>query len=194
MPMYTEEWIELKEFGVVKFGVVCLLIIHLFLQIFPKLLIVYLCTHTKLCTSITTQTRFAPATWHMSQAVTADGVQVTNALRLATLVAAAQAFCQPPLYTHSSAAISYLQIVWSLVLQREYYVFVSQLFVLASHVAHVGCFCCAPSSKHFQPLLLIRSLIQIKSCAAGNLRKWPAGNASLSNLPVWLKTCAGRMQ
>jgi len=58
--MYTEEWIELKEFGVVKFRVICLFIIHLFLQIFPKLIVVYLCTHTKLCTSNTT--RFALAT------------------------------------------------------------------------------------------------------------------------------------
>jgi len=54
--------IELKEFSVVKFGVVCLFIIHLFLQIFPKLVGFYLCTHTKLCTRNTTQTRFAPAT------------------------------------------------------------------------------------------------------------------------------------
>jgi len=80
----TDWWIELKEFGVV-----CLFIIHLFLQIFPKLVVVYLCTHTLSC---------APATQHKhvlspqhnicSQAVTADGVQVTSALRFATLVAA----------------------------------------------------------------------------------------------------------
>jgi len=29
--MYTEEWIELQELGVVKSDVVCLFIIHLFL-------------------------------------------------------------------------------------------------------------------------------------------------------------------
>ena len=91
--------------------------------------------------------------------VTADGVHVTSALRLATLVAAAPAFCQPSLYTYSSAVTSFSQILCSLVLQREYYVFMCQLFVLASHVVYVGSFCCAPTSKHFQPLLLITSFI-----------------------------------
>jgi len=38
---------------VFKFGVVCWFIIYLFLQIFPKLVVVYLCAHTKFCTSNT---------------------------------------------------------------------------------------------------------------------------------------------
>jgi len=33
--------IETKEFGLVNFGVVCLFIIHLFLQIFSNLVVVY---------------------------------------------------------------------------------------------------------------------------------------------------------
>jgi len=40
------------------FGVVCLFVIHLFLKIFPKLVVVYLCT---LSCAPATQTRFAPA-------------------------------------------------------------------------------------------------------------------------------------
>jgi len=74
MPMYTEEWVELKEFSVVEFDVVCLFIRPLFLQIFPELVVVYLFKYTKLCTSNTTQRRFAPATLHTlcSQALTVD--------------------------------------------------------------------------------------------------------------------------
>ena len=45
--MNTEEWIELNW----RFGVVYLFIIHLFLQIFPKMVVIYLCIHTKLYTS-----------------------------------------------------------------------------------------------------------------------------------------------
>ena len=68
--------------------------------------------------------------------------------------------------------------------------FVSQSFVLASHVVHVGSFCCAPSPKHFKTLLLIRNLIWIKSYTPGNLRKRTAANASLWHLPGMIEnTC-----
>ena len=86
--------------------------------------------------------------------------------------------CQPSLCTDSSAVTSFSQILWSWVLQREYHVFVSELVVLASHVVHVDCFCCVPSSKHFQPLLLIRSIIQISGSQSGQYRL-PGGGEDL---------------
>jgi len=63
---------------------ICLLIIHLFLQILPKLVVVHLCPQ------LYTQTRFALATQHMftSSHHRWGTAQVTSARRLGTLAAA----------------------------------------------------------------------------------------------------------
>jgi len=95
----------------------------------------------------------------MSHAVTADGVQVTSALRLATLVAASPALCQPSLCTHSSAVTCFSQIRWSLVLQREYHVFCESVVR--------SCFTCGTCW-----LLLLCAIVKAFSAAAANQKPY----------------------
>ena len=95
----------------------------------------------------------------MSHAVTADGVQVTSALRLATLVAASPALCQPSLCTHSSAVSCFSQIRWSLVLQREYHVFCESVVR--------SCFTCGTCW-----LLLLCAIVKAFSAAAANQKPY----------------------